>query len=138
MNDGFTLDPQLARDTAFVADRALCRVLLMDDARFPWLVLVPRRAGLAELFDLGAAERTLLFDELEQAAQALRSVAPCARLNVGALGNVVRQLHVHVVGRREDDAAWPGPVWGHGSRQPYGESARATRVDALAARLGNG
>ena len=138
MNDGFTLDPQLARDTAFVADRALCRVLLMDDARFPWLVLVPRRAGLAELFDLGAAERTLLFDELEQAAHALRSVAPCARLNVGALGNVVRQLHVHVVGRRENDAAWPGPVWGHGSRQPYGESARATRVGALAARLGNG
>ena len=138
MHDGFALDPQLARDTAFVADRALCRVLLMDDARFPWLVLVPRRAGLVELFDLGAGERTLLFDELEQAAQALRSVAPCARLNVGALGNVVRQLHVHVVGRREDDAAWPGPVWGHGSRQPYGESARATRVDALAARLGNG
>ena len=137
MNDGFTLDPQLARDTAFVTDRALCRVLLMDDARFPWLVLVPRRAGLVELFDLDASERTRLFDELEQAAHALRSVAPCARLNVGALGNVVRQLHVHVVGRRENDAAWPGPVWGHGSRQPYGESARATRVGAIAARLGN-
>ncbi len=138
MKDGFALDPQLARDTAFVADRALCRVLLMDDARFPWLVLVPRRAGLVELCDLGPAERTLLFDELELAAHALRSVAPCARLNVGALGNVVRQLHVHVVGRREDDAAWPGPVWGHGSRQPYGESARATRVGAIAARLGTG
>ena len=138
MHDGFALDPQLARDTAFVADRALCRVLLMDDARFPWLVLVPRRAGLVELFDLGAAERTLLFDELEQAAQALRSVAPCARLNVGALGNVVRQLHVHVVGRREDDAAWPGPVWGHGSRQPYAAGACATRVNALAARFGAG
>ncbi len=138
MSEGFALDPQLARESVFVADRALCRVLLMDDARFPWLVLVPRRAGLVELFDLDATERALLFDELEQAARALRSVAPCAKLNVGALGNVVRQLHVHVVGRREDDAAWPGPVWGHGSRQPYGESARATRVGALAARLGAG
>ena len=136
MNDGFTLDPQLARDTAFVADRALCRVLLMDDARFPWLVLVPRRAGLAELFDLGAAERTQLWSELERAGEALRAAMPFTKLNVGALGNVVRQLHVHVVARREDDAAWPGPVWGHGPRRPYDESARAQRVSTIAARLG--
>ena len=138
MSEGFALDPQLARESVFVADRVLCRVLLMDDARFPWLVLVPRRAGLVELFDLDARERTLLFDELEQAARALRSVASSAKLNVGALGNVVRQLHVHVVGRREGDAAWPGPVWGHGPRRPYDESARATRVSAIAARLGTG
>ena len=136
MSEGFTLDPQLARDTVFVADRALCRVLLMDDARFPWLVLVPRRAGLVELCDLGPAERALLFDELEQATHALRSVAPFAKLNIGALGNRVRQLHVHVIARREDDAAWPGPVWGHGLRQPYATSARATRAGVLAARLG--
>ncbi len=138
MSEGFALDPQLARESVFVADRVLCRVLLMDDARFPWLVLVPRRAGLVELFDLDARERTLLFDELEQAARALRSVASSAKLNVGALGNVVRQLHVHVVARREGDAAWPGPVWGHGPRRPYDESARATRVSAIAARLGTG
>lgn len=136
MSDGFALDPQLARESVFVADRALCRVLLMDDARFPWLVLVPRRAGLVELFDLDATERALLFDELEQAARALRSVAPCTKLNVGALGNVVRQLHLHVVVRREGDAAWPGPVWGHGPRRPYDESARATRVSAIVARFG--
>lgn len=136
MSEGFTLDPQLARESAFVADRALCRVLLMDDARFPWLVLVPRRAGLVELFDLSPTERALLFDELEQAARALRSIAPCTKLNVGALGNVVRQLHVHVVGRREDDDAWPGPVWGHGLHQAYAESARAARISALVARLG--
>ncbi len=138
MSEGFALDPQLARESVFVADRVLCRVLLMDDARFPWLVLVPRRAGLVELFDLDARERTLLFDELEQAARALRSVASSAKLNIGALGNVVRQLHVHVVARREGDAAWPGPVWGHGPRRPYDESARATRVSAIAARLGTG
>ena len=138
MSEDFALDPQLARESVFVADRVLCRVLLMDDARFPWLVLVPRRAGLVELFDLDARERTLLFDELEQAARALRSVASSAKLNVGALGNVVRQLHVHVVARREGDAAWPGPVWGHGPRRPYDESARATRVSAIAARLGTG
>ncbi len=138
MSERFVLDPQLTRESVFVADRALCRVLLMDDARFPWLVLVPRRAGLVELFDLDATERALLFDELEQAARALRSIAPCAKLNVGALGNVVRQLHVHVVARREDDAAWPGPVWGHGSRQPYAAGACATRVNALAAWLGAG
>ena len=138
MSEGFALDPQLARESVFVADRVLCRVLLMDDARFPWLVLVPRRAGMVELFDLDASERTLLFDELEQAARALRSVASSAKLNVGALGNVVRQLHVHVVARREGDAAWPGPVWGHGPRRPYDESARATRVSAIAARLGTG
>ena len=138
MSEGFALDPQLARESVFVADRVLCRVLLMDDARFPWLVLVPRRAGMVELFDLDASERTLLFDELEQAARALRSVASSSKLNVGALGNVVRQLHVHVVARREGDAAWPGPVWGHGPRRPYDESARATRVSAIAARLGTG
>ena len=136
MSEGFALDPQLARESVFVADRALCRVLLMDDARFPWLVLVPRRAKLIELFDLRPTERALLFDELEQAARALRSVAPCTKLNVGALGNVVRQLHVHVVARDVGDAAWPGPVWGHGLRQPYAAGARATRVSALAARLG--
>ncbi len=136
MSEGFALDPQLARESVFVADRALCRVLLTDDARFPWLVLVPRRTGLVELFDLSPTERVQLFDELEQAARALRSVAPCTKLNVGALGNVVRQLHVHVVARREDDAAWPGPVWGHGPRRPYDESARAQRVSTIAARLG--
>ncbi|MDE1898832.1 MAG: HIT family protein [Xanthomonadaceae bacterium] len=138
MSDGFALDPQLARESVFVADRALCRVLLMDDARFPWLVLVPRRAGLVELCDLNRIERTQLWSELERAGEALRAAMPFTKLNVGALGNVVRQLHVHVIGRHEGDAAWPGPVWGHGPRQPCDESARATRVRAIAARLGSG
>jgi diadenosine tetraphosphate (Ap4A) HIT family hydrolase len=127
----FELDPRLAGDTAFVADWPLGRVLLMDDARYPWLVLVPRRRGAVELDDLQESERTQLMDEIQRAMDALRSVAEFDELNVGALGNVVRQLHVHVVARRKGDAAWPGPVWGHGSAQRYAAEAR----DALVARL---
>lgn len=127
----FALDPRLAHDTAFVADWRLCRVLLMDDARFPWLILVPRRAGLAELDDLDDATLAELTHELRRALRLLRDATPCDKLNVGALGNRVRQLHVHVVARRVGDAAWPGPVWGSGAAQPYASAARA----ALLARL---
>jgi diadenosine tetraphosphate (Ap4A) HIT family hydrolase len=128
---GFALDPRLAHDTVFVADWPLCRVLLMDDARFPWLVLVPRRAGLVELVDLDAADLARLMHEIRRALHALRRVVDCDKLNVGALGNIVRQLHVHVVARRRDDAAWPGPVWGHGPAQPHAPAARDARVAAL-------
>lgn len=128
---GFELDPRLAADTVFVADWVLSRLLLMDDARFPWLVLVPRRADMAELDDLAPDEQEQLLAEINQAMAMLREVGPCDKLNVGALGNVVRQLHVHVVARRKGDAAWPGPVWGHGSAQRYAAEAR----DALVARL---
>ncbi len=128
---GFGLDPRLAMDTVFVADWQLCRVLLMDDARFPWLILVPRRPGLVELDDLDEDGATLLMHEIRRAMQMLRGVVGCDKLNVGALGNIVRQLHVHVVARREGDAAWPGPVWGSGTTRRYPESER----DALLARL---
>ncbi|OJZ18258.1 MAG: diadenosine tetraphosphate hydrolase, partial [Thiobacillus sp. 65-29] len=113
----FELDPRLNRDTVFVANWKLCQVRLMDDARFPWLVLVPRRAGAVELDDLDEDDRTRLMHEIQRAMKTLRGVADCDKLNVGALGNVVRQLHVHVVARRKDDPAWPGPVWGHGPAQ---------------------
>jgi len=128
---GFELDPRLARDTVFGADWQLCRVLLMDDARFPWLVLVPRRAGLVELDDLDETDNTRLMHEIRRAMRTLRDVAGCDKLNVGALGNIVHQLHVHVVARHQRDAAWPGPVWGHGPAQPYTPEAR----DGLIARL---
>lgn len=128
---GFELDPRLASDTAFVTDRELCRVLLMDDARFPWLILVPRRTGMADLDDLDENDRALLMQEIQAAMKALRMMAACDKLNIGALGNIVRQLHVHVVARRDGDAAWPGPVWGHGPAQRYTPDAR----DALVARL---
>lgn len=127
----FDLDPRLAHDTAFVADWQLCRVLLMDDARFPWLVLVPRRAGLIELDDLDESDHARLMHETRRAMETLRGMGECHKLNVGALGNIVRQLHVHVVARREGDAAWPGPVWGAGSRQPYAPADR----EALLAHL---
>lgn len=121
---GFQLDARLAAVTVFVVDWTLCRVLLMDDAQFPWLVLVPRREGLAELDDLAERERTQLMREVTRAMKVLRGVVECDKLNVGALGNIVRQLHVHVVARRKDDAAWPGPVWGHGPAHHYLPEAR--------------
>lgn len=127
----FELDPRLAGDTAFVANWDLCQVRLMDDARFPWLVLVPRRAGAVELDDLDEDDRTRLMHEIQRAMKTLRGMADCDRLNVGALGNIVRQLHVHVVARRKDDPAWPGPVWGHGSAQHYLPAARDKLVADL-------
>ena len=121
---GFQLDARLAADTLFVAEWTLCRVLLMDDAQFPWLVLVPRREGLAELDELAERDRTQSMREVTRAMKVLRRVVECDKLNVGALGNIVRQLHVHVVARREGDAAWPGPVWGHGPAHHYLPEAR--------------
>lgn len=121
---GFQLDARLATDTLFVAEWSLCRVLLMDDAQFPWLVLVPRREALVELDDLVERDREQLMHEITRAMKVLRGVVECDKLNVGALGNIVRQLHVHVVARREGDAAWPGPVWGHGPAHHYLPEAR--------------
>ncbi|MBB6186696.1 HIT family protein [Rhodanobacter sp. MP7CTX1] len=127
----FILDARLEADTRPVASLELCDVRLMNDARFPWLVLVPRRAGLVEITDLTAGEQTTLWHEVNHAAAALRAVAPCDKLNLGALGNIVRQLHVHVVARCEGDAAWPGPVWGSGQAVAYAEASLSARRNAL-------
>lgn len=128
---GFELDSRLAADTVPLASLPLCDVLLMDDARYPWLILVPRLPGLVEITDLDAAGQTLLWQEVNIASAALRSVAPWDKLNLGALGNIVRQLHVHLVARQEDDYAWPGPVWGHGSSVRYQPSDLALRLERL-------
>lgn len=128
---GFALDPRLAADTRPVASLPLCEVLLMDDARFAWLVLVPRRPGAVEIADLDEADQATLWHEVNRAAAALRAVAPCDKLNLGALGNIVRQLHVHVVARCEGDAAWPGPVWGHGTAQRLGSRERDGMIERL-------
>ena len=128
---GFELDPRLAADTAFVADWPLSRLLLMEDARFPWLILVPRRPRLSELDELRDAEQILLLQEIHRAMALLRHVAPCDKINLGALGNVVRQLHVHVVARRVGDAAWPEPVWGKGAAVSYAADMRERRIDQL-------
>lgn len=113
-----------------MAEWPLSRVLLMDDARFAWLILVPRRPAL-EIADLSAADRAQLMEEIARASAALRRAAPCDKLNVGALGNLVAQLHIHVVARRRDDAAWPGPVWGSGSRVARPEADRSGLLTTL-------
>lgn len=129
MTASFELDPRLAGDTLAIGDLPLCRVLLMRDSRFAWLVLVPRQAGLVEVTDLAEADRAALWREVDLAGAALRAVAPCDKLNIGALGNIVRQLHVHVVARVEGDAAWPGPVWGSGKAVAYAD------IEEIAARI---
>ncbi len=131
MSAGFDLDARLAGDTLVVGDLPLCRVLLMRDSRYAWLILVPRRPGRAEVSDLGEDERALLWREVDAAGAAIRAVAPCDKLNIGALGNIVRQLHVHVVARREGDAAWPGPVWGFGKAEAYAEGEAERLIAAL-------
>ena len=128
----FTLDARLAGDTIPIGDLALCAVLLMNDARFPWLILVPRRAGVSELTDLSEADAAALMQEIRLASRVLTELARPDKVNVGALGNMVAQLHVHVVGRFRSDPAWPGPVWGHGSRTPYPEHAAAALIERAA------
>jgi diadenosine tetraphosphate (Ap4A) HIT family hydrolase len=132
---GFALDPRLAADTRPVASLPLCDVLLMNDARYPWLILVPRRAGLVEITDLRDDEQAVLWQEVNRAAAALRAVAPCDKLNLGALGNIVRQLHVHVVARIEGDAAWPGPVWGNGQAVARGDAQARLLIATLQQQL---
>jgi diadenosine tetraphosphate (Ap4A) HIT family hydrolase len=120
----FVLHPRLEADTVFVADWRLSRVLLMNDARYSWLVLVPRTADAVELFDLKEADRAKLMEEVSAAGEMLKRLTGAAKINVGALGNLVPQLHVHVVARSPGDPAWPGPVWGHSSAVPYDAAAR--------------
>ena len=129
------LDSRLADDTVAVGDLPLTRVLLNDDANYPWLILVPRRAGSVELTDLDEAGRTLLMMEIAQVSRALREITRCDKLNIAALGNVVAQLHVHIIARFHKDAAWPNPVWGKGPRRPYENAARAGLMTALRAGL---
>ena len=139
--DGFQLDQRLAGDTVWIADWELCGVHLMNDRRYPWVVLVPRCAGLVEPFDLAAAEQlvepfdlaaaeqALLWREVGHAGALLKRMTGCRKVNIGALGNIVSQLHVHVVARNEADAAWPGPVWGKGTAERFEASALGAAVE---------
>ncbi|TCV94789.1 diadenosine tetraphosphate (Ap4A) HIT family hydrolase [Luteibacter rhizovicinus] len=131
MTAPFILDSRLAGDTFVVGDLPLSRVLLMNDARFLWLVLVPRQSGLSEIMDLADDDQTVLWGEVNAATRTLRDAEPCNKINIGALGNIVRQLHVHVVARREGDAAWPGPVWGSGKAVPYDNATSSELVGRL-------
>jgi diadenosine tetraphosphate (Ap4A) HIT family hydrolase len=127
----FALHPQLERDTFAIGDLPLSRVLLMDDANFPWLIAVPRRAGAAEIFDLEAREQTQLISELALLGRLLKDLTGCDKINIAAIGNMVPQLHVHLVARRRDDAAWPRPIWGALPARPYGENERGRLIEAL-------
>ena len=122
----FALDPRLASDTLPVGDLALCRVLLMNDARYPWLILVPRRADLSEIVDLPRAEQMTLMDEIARVSEILRAEPGVEKINVGALGNIVRQLHVHVLGRRVGDHR-PFPPRRAGPDGPASEWGRRQR-----------
>jgi diadenosine tetraphosphate (Ap4A) HIT family hydrolase len=135
LNPGFELDARLAVDSHLLADGPLSQLRLMDDLRFPWLVLVPRVPGASELADLDAAAQQQLLAEINDANALLRAWQPCDKLNLGALGNIVRQLHLHLVGRREGDAAWPGPVWGVGAMQRATQEERIARLAQLRAGL---
>jgi diadenosine tetraphosphate (Ap4A) HIT family hydrolase len=130
----FALDPRLAADTIAIGDLTLSRLLLMDDARYLWLVLVPRHENLSELFHLEETDRAILMEEIAAVSRALTGFAGVDKINVGALGNIVRQLHIHVVARSIGDAAWPGPVWGAGVAQRYeGQKGRELARDFKAA-----
>ena len=127
----FVLDPRLEADTVPVTELALCTLRLSKDVRFPWLILVPKRPDTAEIIDLGDMDRAILFDEIVIVSQALRTATRCHKLNIAALGNQVRQLHVHVIARFENDAAWPRPVWGVGEAVAYEPAARDRLVAEL-------
>lgn len=124
---GFAVHRQLLQDCSVIGDTELCRVLLMNDARFPWLVLVPRLVNLRDLHEVATTHRNQLFDDIEAASITVKALIDADKINVAALGNQVPQLHVHVIGRLTSDDAWPGPVWGSGEPIPYEPSAQKDR-----------
>ncbi|MDI4236113.1 HIT family protein [Bradyrhizobium sp. Arg237L] len=108
----WSLHARLKEDTIDIGDLPLCRVLVIKDANYPWLLLVPRRAGAVEIIDLEEVEQAQLMTEITRVARALKEITKCDKLNIAALGNAVPQLHVHIIARRTTDTAWPRPVWG--------------------------
>ena len=127
----FKLDERLQNDTVLVTDLPLCRVLLMNDSQFPWLILVPRINDLAELHELNNEQMTQFVAESRLTSKVLQNIFNAYKLNVAALGNVVRQLHIHHVARFESDIAWPAPVWGRQPAVPYSDEALAARLEKL-------
>ena len=132
----FILDSRLAADSVFIADGPLSQVRLMNDARFTWLLLVPRVPDVSEWLELDGNQQRLLLAEINQVGNLVRAHAGVQKLNIGALGNIVRQLHVHLVGRHTGDAAWPGPVWGSGPALQFSTEELAERIEAWRQQLG--
>jgi len=131
----FNLHPTLERDTVEVATLDLCRVLLMRDKTYPWVILVPVREGMRDLDDLNEADRIQAIAEMDRVAKAMKAAFKPYKMNVGALGNMVEQLHIHIIARFQDDPAWPGPVWGVQPPVDYTDDARDAVVAHLAQQL---
>ncbi|MCQ1834826.1 HIT family protein [Neorhizobium galegae] len=127
----FELDGRITRDSDLVSVHTLCQLRIQNDSRWPWLVMVPQRAGMTEIFDLSPAEQALLSVEVNKVAAALKTVTGATKINVGALGNIVRQLHVHVIARFEGDPNWPGPIWGFGQPVTYEEQQKQDFLNKL-------
>jgi diadenosine tetraphosphate (Ap4A) HIT family hydrolase len=127
----FELDSRLGSDSAFIANIGLCQLRLMNDSRWPWLILVPQRPDISELFDLTPLDQAMLTFETNSVAELLKTAKQPVKINVAAIGNIVRQLHVHIIARYVDDANWPGPVWGFGERVPYSNAERTVLVKTI-------
>ena len=131
MAETFQLDPAFAATSEPLGSLGLCEARLQNDARYPWVILIPRSPGAQEIEDLHPLNRPRLIEEIMLAGHAVRAIGraldmPVDKLNVGALGNITPQLHVHVIGRHEGDPAWPGPVWGQGDAVPFSADELAT------------
>jgi len=131
----FVLDPRLQEDSVEIGDLELCNVRLMDDARYPWLILVPRVANIVEIHELADGAQAQLWREVTDTGRVLTRLYDADKLNVAALGNIVPQLHVHVIARVGGDPAWPGPVWGQGAAEHYGRRALTDQLDRLRSNL---
>lgn len=129
---GFVLHEKLAADTISLGSSVLCELRLMNDATWPWVLLVPRRQDIREIYQLAGADQIQLLRESSALGQGLMSVCGGDKLNVAALGNMVPQLHLHHIVRFQGDPAWPGPVWGKQAPEPYSESGLAERLELLA------
>jgi diadenosine tetraphosphate (Ap4A) HIT family hydrolase len=131
MSDTFTLHPRLAADTVALSDWPLSRLLLMNDAHFPWVILVPARRDLCEIHDLPPEERATLIEEIARASALMQQAFTADKMNVAALGNQVPQLHIHIIARFAADPAWPNPVWGQGQSRPMSGAEKTERIRLL-------
>jgi diadenosine tetraphosphate (Ap4A) HIT family hydrolase len=131
----FSLDPKLKSDTHFVADLKISRLLLMNDVNYPWLILVPQKENAVELTDLTFDEQTEVLHEINLVAKILQQHFSCDKINIAALGNITRQLHIHVIARFKNDVAFPKPVWGFAQAKPYGEEAAWELIEKIKSSL---
>jgi len=128
---GFRLNARIQADSRLVSVLGLCQLRLMNDSRWPWFLLVPQRSDVEEIYHLTPLDQTLLTFETSGTARALKRITACEKINIGTLGNRVRQLHIHVIARDPDDPAWPDPVWGVGNAEPYDSNSAARMIAAM-------